>query len=884
MFAAHPPKTNLIIFIKRSLINHSLWLLLILFPQLLTAQVLTLNGTALPAGGGSPSSCTAGSYKTLNSATVSGNCLSFTSGAFQNGAIWACSSINLNQSFKLSFQINLGSNANTGDGIAFVLQTEGVPQVIGGRAGGLGYALGDGSNCQLTGTCPIEPSVAVEFDTWDNTSAGNINDIACNHLSIQKNGNMSAANSLVTPTCLLPGGVSAIDGLDHNVCITWDPSINNYSVFFDGIRIASYNGNIRTNFVDPSNVYWGFTGASGGSAQTQKVCNVSLLTNIASPSCPCTATMWSGSANTIWGEAQNWGGCSSPDCPVSAVVAPSANQPVLLTGQTYRVSSLTINAGATVTMQAGSILEICGNYNNLGSLVANPGATIKFVGTAVQTISGLLTGANKFPNIIVDKTAGSVLLNNDLDVGGSFTTQNNLSIFNSNSKYLKVAGNFSNATGNTTYLNPGTLEFNGSTTQNYNQGTIQLDLKVVTMNNTAANSGVNLLTNMCMRSADGQLNLLSGKIITGLNEVRQYNTLPAAVTTGSAISYVEGYLRRRIVLPASAVSYDFPVGHSLKGYQRANILFNSNQNIDNLLASFTPYSTLPAALNVTECNRSYNLSALDNGKWIIDAYNSSFSRIAGTANYTMTLYNRNYTNAGSSNAWTIMKDSVGAGTWYLNGNCDTTSLPTLVRRSQMTGFSHFGTAQGGITLPVELISFQGESKDGVNQLSWSTASELNNDHFEILRSSDANEFVEIGQVVGSGTTSIVHNYEFSDRHPLAGLNYYQLRQVDFDGAENPSPVIVVNTKSRLSDRVQVRPNPNNGIFTVDFFNLTEEKVVLQFTDPAGRPVYRQELVLQKGVASYSLDLSKLSNGVYTMTVSTSEGSMLSEPKYILIGN
>ena len=247
------------------------------------AQVISLNSVALTVVGGSPSSCSAGGYKLLNTAAVSGNCVTVTNNSFQNGAIWACSTINLNQSFKLNFQANFGNNPTTGDGIAFILQTEGMPQVIGGRAGGIGYAQGDGSNC-LSGTCPITPSVDIEFDTFDNTSSG-LNDIACNHISVQSNGIMTSGNTLVSPICMITGGTSVLDGANHDVCITWDPATPNLSVFFDGIQKVNYNSNIRTAFSNPASVYWGFTGASGGFSQTQKICSIQLQTNIASPSC-----------------------------------------------------------------------------------------------------------------------------------------------------------------------------------------------------------------------------------------------------------------------------------------------------------------------------------------------------------------------------------------------------------------------------------------------------------------------------------------------------------------------------------------------------------------------------------------------------------------------
>ena len=276
----------------------------------LVAQFMSFNGSTITVPGGAPSSCVLAGSQKVNSAAVSGNCCTFTTGSFQNGAIWVCSPINLNNGFKITFNMNFGTNTASGDGMAFLLQAEGVPQVIGGRAGGIGYAQGDGSSCQgAAGGCPITPSVAVEFDTWDNSATAGINDIACNHMSIQKNGDMAAANSLLNPVCLKSGGTSVVDGASHPVCITWDPAVNKYTVYFDNVQIGVYNGNIRTVFSDPTIVYWGFTGSSGGGAQTQTICNVVMLDPVTSPSCSCTTpvatatpssqTICSGTATSI---------------------------------------------------------------------------------------------------------------------------------------------------------------------------------------------------------------------------------------------------------------------------------------------------------------------------------------------------------------------------------------------------------------------------------------------------------------------------------------------------------------------------------------------------------------------------------------------------------
>ena len=82
-----------------------------------------------------------------------------------------------------------------------------------------------------------------------------------------------------------------------------------------------------------------------------------------------------------------------------------------------------------------------------------------------------------------------------------------------------------------------------------------------------------------------------------------------------------------------------------------------------------------------------------------------------------------------------------------------------------------------IQLPVELINFKAALIENVININWITASETNNSHFEIERSSDGIEFSRIGTIAGHGTTIEVQTYEFMDIIPQKGVNYYRLKQV-----------------------------------------------------------------------------------------------------------
>lgn len=578
-----------------------------------------------------------------------------------------------------------------------------------------------------------------------------------------------------------------------------------------------------------------------------------------------TSMTWTGSTSTAWTTTSNWGMCTAPTCGIDAMIVSSTNQPVLTANQS--VKNLTIAAGATLTINAGVTLTVCGDLNVYGNIVCAPTSTILFNnGAVVQNINGTVSGANALGNLTITKTGGSVVLNTNMDLKGNFTTSNATSVLNTTGKYIKVAGNFVNSTGNTTFSNTGTtgtLEFNGTTAQTYTQGSSQLDLNNVVANHTGT---VTILTNMFIKPTTGTLTLTQGKIITNANEVRVMNTTPACVSTGNTSSYVEGFLRRWV----TTGSYDFPVGEAVKGFERANVNITANTNVNNLRANFVQYASVPAPLGVLDCAGNYNLPALDDGKWIINAYDAALTQITGTCTYNMTLYNRvgSYTNNGGALGWTVMKDPSGTGAWALNGTCNGASTLNATRRDGMTGFSHFGTAQSSTPLPVELVSFTGVAlENGTNHLTWVTASEINNDYFTLEHSVDGINFYDIATVDGNGTTSQMHSYEAYDMYPSAGANYYRLRQTDYNGQLTYYGLVILynNIEGVIVDNVHPVPTTNTVGF--DIQTPADAPIVIEVMDLAGRKVLETSANTAPGKNSLEVDISELANGVYMLRVS-----------------
>jgi hypothetical protein len=144
----------------------------------------------------------------------------------------------------------------------------------------------------------------------------------------------------------------------------------------------------------------------------------------------------------------------------------------------------------------------------------------------------------------------------------------------------------------------------------------------------------------------------------------------------------------------------------------------------------------------------------------------------------------------------------------------------------LTGFSGGSGAtgaspSGGSPLPVELISFVGWNDGDVNELEWVTATELNNELFVIERSADAINFVELGTVDGNGTTNYEITYNFTDFTPIQGVNYYRLKQIDFDGTFEYSSIIAVEVEGGVTKTsiVKLHPNPANELINMQLIQF-----------------------------------------------------------------
>ncbi|NVO29985.1 T9SS type A sorting domain-containing protein [Hymenobacter lapidiphilus] len=162
-------------------------------------------------------------------------------------------------------------------------------------------------------------------------------------------------------------------------------------------------------------------------------------------------------------------------------------------------------------------------------------------------------------------------------------------------------------------------------------------------------------------------------------------------------------------------------------------------------------------------------------------------------------------------------------------------------------------------LPVTLIRFAAQARPSGVKLDWATATELNNDYFEVQRSPDGRGFVPIGRVAGMGTTSTGATYSFTDTAPLAGPGYYRLRQTDHDGSTAFSAVVTVAGRQQLEAIVY----PNPGTTTITMPASAGKTIDYRIYTATGRTVLAGHMA-----GGTSFDVQQIPAGLYLIELIT----------------
>ena len=169
-----------------------------------------------------------------------------------------------------------------------------------------------------------------------------------------------------------------------------------------------------------------------------------------------------------------------------------------------------------------------------------------------------------------------------------------------------------------------------------------------------------------------------------------------------------------------------------------------------------------------------------------------------------------------------------------------------------------------IVLPVDFTKFNATNRTNRVKLAWQTASEINNDRFEIERSTDAVRYETIGAVKGNGNSLKLNDYTFEDESPLTGINYYRLKQIDIDGRFEYSDMVSVEM-----DRSSILIIPTS---TYDFVTVnTEAQSSIILRSVNGQVMNQQS----NSEGNFTVEMAHYPQGIYYLTINMN-GSIQTE--------
>lgn len=179
----------------------------------------------------------------------------------------------------------------------------------------------------------------------------------------------------------------------------------------------------------------------------------------------------------------------------------------------------------------------------------------------------------------------------------------------------------------------------------------------------------------------------------------------------------------------------------------------------------------------------------------------------------------------------------------------------------------------GTVLPVKLLSFTGHHNNVsyTNDLQWITTSEINNKHFEIMKSVDGIHFTSIGIVNSGGNSSGNRSYTYQDKNPFTGFNYYSLKQVDIHGNEKKSGTINIYVKKNSSDLI-VYPNPSSKVISIDYADGLED-MRIDIINLMGVYVTDKTIMHRESNQKIYFDISRLPAGIYVLKLKSKLGDI-----------
>ncbi|MBL7859420.1 MAG: T9SS type A sorting domain-containing protein [Cyclobacteriaceae bacterium] len=460
------------------------------------------------------------------------------------------------------------------------------------------------------------------------------------------------------------------------------------------------------------------------------------------------------------------------------------------------------------------------------------------------------TGVPNFPQITAAANCRDLLINTGASV--TINASNTLSIF----------GNLTN--NGTLTTNTSTVTLSGSSQQTASGNAINFNN--LTINNSSGSSPQVVINSFL--TIQGTLTMTAGNVnLSGYNL-----TLGLDAGTTGTLSYTNGRLfngdfTRWVstpVIPDLSVRGLFPMGTSS----------------DKRLLYVSYPSTAPTTLGTirvghTGATTTSVVSVTDGGT--IVRRQDSFWKVAtgnGLAGGTINL-RAGGTGFGTVGALTDLRIMLataaapGSNATATGSFTDFLTIRTGLSAATLSGNFYIGSINATQSpLPIKLLSFKATPLQGGVSLDWVTSSEKDFDYFQVERASDDLQFKPLGRVVAKGGLNIETHYDFFDSKPLNGKNYYRLKNIDFDGSFDYSPVVYVDWQS--SSDIVLYPNPiTNREFMLELDGEVTPGTSISVLNTVGLEIMQRKVLQSEELISLPDDTKA---GIYFVKIQRQESS------------
>ncbi len=170
-------------------------------------------------------------------------------------------------------------------------------------------------------------------------------------------------------------------------------------------------------------------------------------------------------------------------------------------------------------------------------------------------------------------------------------------------------------------------------------------------------------------------------------------------------------------------------------------------------------------------------------------------------------------------------------------------------------------------LPIKLISYTAQCINNTAELKWITATETNNDYFTIERSGNGVDYTILSIIKGTGNSNQIISYKWTDNSPLMGMNYYRLKQTDYNGNFEYLGLISLKTRTIKNDNIMIYPTITETNITIENSAFSEGLgCMVTIYNSDGRLVRQQLMQKEKMV----IDISCFKKGIYLVNISNSK--------------